>query len=104
MPEYADAVNLATVTAPLRAGGTLDKETCARLGRGLTGVLALDASNAPASTNLSNVYQLFVKRPEWSPYSGEEIKQRSAIVRAIQAKQPVAITSQPVKTQGDKHP
>jgi hypothetical protein len=89
MPEYAAARNLAAVTRPLLPGGTLDAKSISRLGRNLTGALALDPADRIVLDNMERVYQLYAVRDEWSPFSADEVANRLAVVRDTRARLPL---------------
>jgi len=83
MPDYAASLNLAAVTQPLGAEGPVDAATVDRLGRRLTGALALDPGDAIVLTNLRNVYSLYAAQPAWSPFAPQELSQRVAVVKGM---------------------
>ena len=88
MPEYAAARNLAAVTRPLLPGEAFDARSLARLGRELTGALALDPGDGIVLGNLERVYRVYAAQPEWSPFGTESVAQRLAVVQATRARLP----------------
>jgi hypothetical protein len=88
MPEYAAARNLAAITRPLLAEGTVDARSMARLGRNLTGALALDPADRIVLDNIERVYELYAARSEWSPHPSDQVQDRLAVVRETRARLP----------------
>lgn len=78
LPAYAGARNLAVVTAQL--DGALDRERVQRLSDGLMAALALAPRDEFVRANLRELHALCVRRPEWSPWNAEQLRQRGTVM------------------------
>lgn len=78
LPAYAGARNLAVVTVPL--DGALDRERVHQLSQGLMAALALAPRDELVRANLRELHALCLRKPEWSPWNAEQLRQRGAVM------------------------
>lgn len=82
LPESPGARYLAAVTSAHREGeAVMSKASLAKINEGLLDALAVNATYAPALTNLEKVYAYAAAAPAASPYDSDELGRRLQIVR-----------------------